>query len=149
MLCSKWWLVLWYSLNIWLFISNITPLFFRNTTSHEVASQLAFSQADLHQIRSSEGAVSKKVTFGDLVRSSELDELENRGQHNDREQSTIWNSNAAATTTMDDPNSSFSPYLPPVLEEPSSSFSEGLNLLNIVPFCFELGLVIKKIKCNQ
>lgn len=99
----------------------------RNTTSHEVSSQLPFSQADPHQIRNSEGGVSKKVTFGDLVRSSELDELENRGQHSDRESSNTWNSNVAATATMDDPNSSFSPYLPPVLEEPSSSFSEAAD----------------------
>ncbi|KAL8480900.1 hypothetical protein ACS0TY_027426 [Phlomoides rotata] len=99
----------------------------RNTTPQEVSSQLAFSQADLHQVRNSEGTVGKKVTFGDLVRSSELDELENRGQHNDREPSNIWNSNATTTITMDDPNSSFSPYLPPVLEEPSSSFSEAAD----------------------
>lgn len=103
-------------------------MFFRNTASREVSSQFAYSQADPQNVRNNEGTVSKKVTFGDLVRSSESDEPENRGHQSDREPSANWGSNTAATTTMDDPNSSFSPFLPPVLEEPSSSFSEGLHL---------------------
>lgn len=105
-------------------------MFFRNTESREVPSPHAFSQGDPQHARNYEAPVSKKVTFGDLVRSSELDEP--GGSQSDREPSANWNSNTAATTTVDDPNSSFSPFLPPVLEEPSSSFSEGLNLLNPV-----------------
>ncbi|XP_020546952.1 uncharacterized protein LOC105179356 isoform X2 [Sesamum indicum] len=100
------------------------PLASSNIASDEVPSQLVFSQAEQHTVRSNEGTVGKKVTFGDLVRSSEIDEPENRGHPSDREPSANWNSKASATTTMDDPNSSYSPYLPPVLEEPSSSFSE-------------------------
>ncbi|KAI3457757.1 hypothetical protein Pfo_014420 [Paulownia fortunei] len=103
------------------------PLASRNTASHEVPSQLAFSQADPHHVRTNEGSTSKKVTFGDLVRSSEMDEPDNRGHQSDREPSVNWNSKASATTTPDDPNSSYSPYLPPVLEEPSSSFSEAAD----------------------
>ncbi|KAL0445355.1 UNVERIFIED_CONTAM: hypothetical protein Slati_2258200 [Sesamum latifolium] len=103
------------------------PLASRNIASDEVPSQPVFSQAEQHTVRNNEGTVGKKVTFGDLVRSSEIDESENRGHPSDREPSANWNSKASATTTMDDPNSSYSPYLPPVLEEPSSSFSEGLN----------------------
>ncbi|KAL0307346.1 UNVERIFIED_CONTAM: hypothetical protein Sradi_6151900 [Sesamum radiatum] len=103
------------------------PLASRNITLDEVPSQLVFSQAEQHTIRNNEGTVGKKVTFGDLVRSSEIDEPENRGHPSDREPSANWNSKASATTTMDDPNSSYSPYLPPVLEEPSSSFSEAAD----------------------
>ncbi|PIN11082.1 hypothetical protein CDL12_16313 [Handroanthus impetiginosus] len=97
----------------------------RNSTApHEVPSQLAFSQADAHHVRNTEGT--KKVTFGDLVRSSEMDEADSRGYQNDKEPPVNWNSKASATT-LDDPNSSYSPYLPPVLEEPSSSFSEAAD----------------------
>ncbi|KAL0282779.1 UNVERIFIED_CONTAM: hypothetical protein Sangu_2931000 [Sesamum angustifolium] len=103
------------------------PLASRNIALDEVPSQLVFSQAEQHTIRNNEGTVGKKVTFGDLVRSSEIDEPENRGHPSDREPSANWNSKASATTTMDDPNSSYSPYLPPVLEEPSSSFSEAAD----------------------
>ncbi|KAL2246223.1 UNVERIFIED_CONTAM: hypothetical protein Sindi_2890500, partial [Sesamum indicum] len=106
------------------------PLASSNIASDEVPSQLVFSQAEQHTVRSNEGTVGKKVTFGDLVRSSEIDEPENRGHPSDREPSANWNSKASATTTMDDPNSSYSPYLPPVLEEPSSSFSEGAKQPN-------------------
>lgn len=107
-------------------------MFFRDTGSHEVASKLDYSLGDPQNVQNNEAPVSKKVTFGDLVRSNELDESEYRGSQSDREPMSGWNSNSAATTTVDDPNSSFSPFLPPVLEEPSSSFSEGLNLLNPV-----------------
>ncbi|KAG6392214.1 hypothetical protein SASPL_146425 [Salvia splendens] len=93
----------------------------------EIAQQLAYNQVDSQHVRNSEATVSKKVTFGDLVRSSELGEAENRGLLSDREPSSNWNSNTASTTSMDDPNSSFSPFLPPVLEEPSSSFSEAAD----------------------
>ncbi|KAK4437537.1 hypothetical protein Salat_0087600 [Sesamum alatum] len=103
------------------------PLASRNIASDEVPSQLVFSQAEQHTVRNNEGTVGKKVTFGDLVRSSEIDEPENRGHQSDREPSANWNSKASATTPMDDPNSSYSPYLPPVLEEPSSSFSEAAD----------------------
>lgn len=115
----------------------------RNTTSSEVSSQLAYSQADPQNVRNNEGTISKKVTFGDLVRT-ESDDFENREQQSDREASAILGSNTASTTTTDDLNSSFSPFLTPVLEEPSSSFSEGLHLLNSVYYCFERGLVVTK-----
>ncbi|XP_042027670.1 uncharacterized protein LOC121774860 isoform X1 [Salvia splendens] len=103
------------------------PLGSRNTAFPEIAQQIAYNQVDPQNVRNSEATVSKKVTFGDLVRSSELDEPENRGLLSDREPSANWNSNTASTTSMDDPNSSFSPFLTPVLEEPSSSFSEAAD----------------------
>ncbi|GFP83310.1 hypothetical protein PHJA_000474400 [Phtheirospermum japonicum] len=104
------------------------PLANRTTesASREVSSQLSFNQADPHNVQNNEGSVSKKVTFGDLVRSNEMDEPDNRGHPNYRELSGNWNSKASATPTLDDPNS-YAPYLPPVLEEPSSSFSEAAD----------------------
>ncbi|KAL6493332.1 hypothetical protein OROGR_033091 [Orobanche gracilis] len=96
------------------------------SASREVPSQLSFSQAGPNHVGTNEGTVRKKVTFGDIVRSNEMDEADNRGHPNDIEPSVNWNSKASVITTLDDFNS-YSPYLPPVLEEPSSSFSEGLT----------------------
>ncbi|CAA0831582.1 Unknown protein [Striga hermonthica] len=96
-------------------------------SSSQSPSELSFNQTDPHHVRNNEGAVSKKVTFGDLVKNTEIDEPDNRGPMNDTEPSVNWNSKASATTTVDDPESSFSPLLPPVLEEPSSSFSEAAD----------------------
>ncbi|GER47928.1 cytokinin oxidase 5 [Striga asiatica] len=93
--------------------------------SSQSPSELSFNQTDPHHVRNNEGAVGKKVTFGDFVKNTEIDEPDNRGPMNDTEPSVNWNSKASATTTVDDPESSFSPLLPPVLEEPSSSFSEA------------------------
>lgn len=109
---------------------------FRNTALQEVPPELVFNQVDPHHVRTNEGTVSKKVTFGDLVRSSEMDEPDNRVYQSDREPSVSWNSKASAAMPLDDPNSSYSPYLPPVLEEPSSSVSEGLNFVTQFLYCF-------------
>lgn len=55
-----------------------------------------------------------------------MDFTEAEGHQNEREPSANWRSgNSNYTAAPDDPSSSYSPYLPPVLEEPSSSFSEG------------------------
>ena len=70
----------------------------------------------------------KQVTFRDPVSNSDVDDPDGDGNHSERETPANWSSgNAPYTTTIDDPVSSYSPYLPPVLEEPSSSFSEGKN----------------------
>ncbi|XP_073140503.1 uncharacterized protein [Henckelia pumila] len=97
----------------------------RSAASQEVPAQFAVNQADSNFVRNNEETVSKKVTFGDLVRSSGVDEPDIQGNQSDREPSVNWTSKASAySTTLDDPNSSYSPYLAPVLEEPSSSFSD-------------------------
>lgn len=67
----------------------------------------------------------KQVTFKDLV-SSDMDDSDLEVPQNDREQAVNWTSKSSAyKTNIEDPTTSYSPYLPPVLEEPSSSFSEG------------------------
>ncbi|CAK7328583.1 unnamed protein product [Dovyalis caffra] len=65
--------------------------------------------------------------FRDPVSNSEMDDPEAEG-HNEREPPANWVSgNPPYSNTLDDPGSSYSPYLPPVLEEPSSSFSEAAD----------------------
>ena len=63
--------------------------------------------------------------FRDPVSNTEMDYPETEGQLNKREPPANWGSgNPIYSNTLDDP-SSFSPFLPPVHEEPSSSISEG------------------------
>ncbi|CAI9115561.1 OLC1v1016487C1 [Oldenlandia corymbosa var. corymbosa] len=67
----------------------------------------------------------KQVKFKDLV-SSDVEDSDADVQQNDREQPVNWRSkNLSYPTNIEDPSTSYSPYLPPVLEEPSSSFSEA------------------------
>jgi len=84
--------------------------------------------------------VRKKVTLGDLVRQNDMDP-DTEGNQNDREPSVNWISETPHTTSLDDPNS-YS-HLPPVLEEPSSSFSEDQNYFSSVLFmrCFNYAAV--------
>ena len=60
-----------------------------------------------------------------------MDDPDAEGHQTEREPSTNWVSGSSPyTAPLEDP-SSYSPYLPPVLEEPSSSFSEGEKSFNI------------------
>uniref|UniRef100_A0A5B6ZEA9 DUF7046 domain-containing protein n=1 Tax=Davidia involucrata TaxID=16924 RepID=A0A5B6ZEA9_DAVIN len=111
-------------------LGRYSPLESRNISSEDVSAHLAISRGDLHPKRYSEETTNKQVTFSDPVSSSEMDDLDGEGQQNERERSANWGSKnspytTTTTTTLDDPGSSYSPYLPPVLEEPSSSFSEA------------------------
>lgn len=101
----------------------------RNSAPNDIPpAQLAVSRGDLHATRYSEETTSKQVTFSDLVSSSEMDDTDAEAHHNEREPSANWGSgNPTYAPTHEDP-SGYSPYLPPVLEEPSSSLSEGNNL---------------------
>ncbi|XP_073065033.1 uncharacterized protein [Primulina eburnea] len=100
----------------------------RSAASQEVPAQFTINQTDSNLVRNNEETVSKKVTFGDLVRSTGVDEPDIQGNQSDREPSVNWTSlTSAYSTTIDDPNSSYSPYLAPVLEEPSSSFSDAAD----------------------
>lgn len=70
----------------------------------------------------------KQVTFRDPVSNSEFDDPDGDGNLSEKEASAHWNSgNPPYSSTVDDPISSYSPYLPPVLEEPSSSYSEAAD----------------------
>ncbi|KAA8538841.1 hypothetical protein F0562_025533 [Nyssa sinensis] len=107
-------------------LGRYSPLASRNTATRDFPAQLAISRGDSHPARFSEETTNKQVTFSDPVSSSEMDDLDAEGQQNEREPSANWGSkNSPYATTLDDPSSSYSRYLPPVLEEPSSSFSEA------------------------
>ncbi|CAL0321086.1 unnamed protein product [Lupinus luteus] len=69
----------------------------------------------------------KQVTFHDPVSKNEVDDHDGDENQNERETSANWNSGNPPYTTVDDPGASYSPYLPPVLDEPSSSFSEAAD----------------------
>ncbi|THG23278.1 hypothetical protein TEA_020243 [Camellia sinensis var. sinensis] len=96
-----------------------------HTASQDVRAQLSVSQGDSHPTRYGEETATKQVTFSDTVSSTEMDELDAEGQQNERDPSNWGSKNSPFSTSLDDPTSSYSPYLAPVLEEPSSSFSEA------------------------
>ncbi|KAM7518006.1 hypothetical protein LguiB_016968 [Lonicera macranthoides] len=104
-----------------------SPLSSRNNAAQDTHGQLAISQGGSHPMRNSESTSSKQVTFNVPVTSSEMDDPEMEGRQMEREPSVPWGSKNSPYTTLDDPGSSYSPYLPPVLEEPSSSFSEAAD----------------------
>ncbi|KAL2528334.1 hypothetical protein Fot_20935 [Forsythia ovata] len=106
-------------------LGRYSPLASRNTAFQVAPAQLAVNQADLLLMHNNEETDSRKVTFGDLVRQNEMDDPDTEGNQNDREPSVNWISKTPHVTSLDDPNS-YS-HLPPVLEEPSSSFSEAAD----------------------
>lgn len=104
--------------------------FFRDSAAQDIPAQLVGTRDDVLASQYSEETANKQVKFRVPVSNSEMDEPDAVENQNERDHSSNWASgNSAYTTTLDDPNSSYSPYLPPVLEEPSSSFSEGNDLL--------------------
>ncbi|ONI14614.1 hypothetical protein PRUPE_4G288600 [Prunus persica] len=109
-------------------LGRYSPIESRTSAAQDVPTQLAVTQGDAQVTRYSEETTNKQVTFRDPVRNSESDYQDPEGNHNERETSANWNSgNAPYTTALDDPSSSYAHYLPPVLEEPSSSFSEAAD----------------------
>lgn len=109
-------------------LAQIYQPFHRNSSAHDVPTHLVVTQGDAHLAHYGEEMTNKQVTFRDPVSNSEVDDPDGDGNHNEREISANWSSgNPPYATNVDDPSPSYSPYLPPVLEEPSSSFSEGKN----------------------
>lgn len=109
-------------------LGRYSPLTSRNTTVQVIPAQLAVSQGYTHSMPKSEETSSKQVTFSDLISSNEMDDSDMERHQNDIEPSVNWaNKSSAYTSQLDDPGSSYSPYLPPVLEEPSSSYSEAAD----------------------
>lgn len=109
-------------------LGRYSPLTSRNTTVQVIPAQLAVSQGYTHSMPKIEETSSKQVTFSDLISSNEMDDSDMERHQNDIEPSVNWaNKSSAYTSQLDDPGSSYSPYLPPVLEEPSSSYSEAAD----------------------
>ncbi|KAJ4829645.1 hypothetical protein Tsubulata_035704 [Turnera subulata] len=109
-------------------VGRYSPLASRSTLTHDTPTQITVSRDDAQPIRYGEETSSKQVIFRDPVSNSEMDEPEAEGNQTEREPSAHWGTgNSPYSTSLDEPSSSYSPYLPPVLEEPSSSFSEAAD----------------------
>ncbi|XP_027936515.1 uncharacterized protein LOC114191511 isoform X2 [Vigna unguiculata] len=109
-------------------LGRYSPLASRNLSSRDASTHLVVTQGDTHPAQYGEEMTNKQVTFRDPVSNTEVDDPDGDGTHSERETPANWSSgNTPYTTTVDDPGSSYSPYLPPVLEEPSSSFSEAAD----------------------
>ncbi|KAJ9146544.1 hypothetical protein P3X46_028793 [Hevea brasiliensis] len=97
-----------------------SPLASRNSAAHDIPAQFAVTRADARAVHYGEETTNKQVTFREPVSNNERDDPDAEGQQNEREPSANW-----GTAALDDPSSIYSAYLPPVLEEPTSSFSEA------------------------
>jgi hypothetical protein len=118
--------------------AEVSLLFTRDPAAHDIPVQFAVTRSDVHAPRYGEETTSKQVTFREPVSNTEMDDPESEGNQNEGESSANWTSgNPPYTTAIDDPGSSYSPFLPPVLEEPSSSFSEG-NIYYLLVLLFSL-----------
>lgn len=98
----------------------------RNPVSQDISARA--TQGDSHVVRFNVESKNQNPSFKDLARVGELEEAEASGVQPASETSTHWvgpGTSPNLTSAHDDPNSY--PYLPTVLEEPSSSFSEGLD----------------------
>uniref|UniRef100_A0A2N9IGC7 Reverse transcriptase zinc-binding domain-containing protein n=1 Tax=Fagus sylvatica TaxID=28930 RepID=A0A2N9IGC7_FAGSY len=99
-----------------------------NPAARDIPVQLAVTQSEVHAAHYGGETTSRQVTFREPVSNSEMDDPESEVNQNERESSANWGSGSSPyTTAIDDPSSSYSPFLPPVLEEPSSSFSEAAD----------------------
>ncbi|XP_042497945.1 uncharacterized protein LOC122076612 [Macadamia integrifolia] len=108
-------------------LGRSSPSVGRISAAQDVPSELLVSNRDSHGTRFAEETNNKQLSFNDIVSGNEMDDPDAAGHQNAREPSSNWGSGNSPymTPTHDDPNSAFPPYLPPVLEEPSSSISEA------------------------
>lgn len=95
-------------------------------TSRNVAPRDVPTRSDARAMRYGEETTNKQVTFSDPVSSSDMDDPDTERPQNEREPSGNWGTGNTYSTTLDDQNYSY-PHLPPVMEEPSSSFSEAAD----------------------
>ncbi|KAJ9564969.1 hypothetical protein OSB04_000935 [Centaurea solstitialis] len=102
-----------------------SPLISRRNHS---PAQNAGDQGNLYPTSKNEETTNnKQVTFSDPVSYNDVEDYDNQNEGTEGEPFVDWNSNNTPNTnTVEDPNS-YSPYLAPVLEEPTSSFSEAAD----------------------
>lgn len=103
-------------------LGRYPPLASRDTTSRDLPIH-AVNTGESNPTHTKDETTGKQVKFKDLV-SSDMEDSDLEGQQNDREPSANWTPKIMGHT-IEDPTTSYSPYLPPVLEEPSSSYSEA------------------------
>ncbi|KAL3534068.1 hypothetical protein ACH5RR_002529, partial [Cinchona calisaya] len=105
-------------------LGRYSPLASRDISNQELAMH-AVSMGESIPAHHKDENSTKQVTFRDLV-SSDMEDSDLEGQQNDGDPPVNWASKSSGyTTALEDPTTSYSPNLPPVLEEPSSSFSEA------------------------
>ncbi|XP_017247370.1 uncharacterized protein LOC108218777 isoform X2 [Daucus carota subsp. sativus] len=102
-----------------------SPIASRNIASQSIPAQSALSREDSHP-QSGETPSNKQVKFSDNVSRIEMDDSDMDGNQIVTDPSADWASKSSPYAA-DDPSPSYSPYLPPVFEEPSSSFSEAAD----------------------
>lgn len=104
-----------------------SPLISRKNHSPATNAQIAGDQGNSNPTSKNEETTTKQVTFSDPVSYNDVEDFDNHNEGNEGEPMVDWNSkNTPYTNTLEDPNS-YSPYLTPVHEEPSSSFSEAAD----------------------
>ncbi|XP_021857729.1 uncharacterized protein [Spinacia oleracea] len=102
-------------------MGRYSPLVSRDSDAYDAPTQVAFSREELHATHN------RQVKFKDPVSSSEVYGAAAEGQYQDNEDAGTWGSGTPPySNTLEDPSPSY-PYLQPVPEEPSSSFSEGAD----------------------
>ncbi|KAE8655928.1 hypothetical protein F3Y22_tig00117016pilonHSYRG00678 [Hibiscus syriacus] len=106
-------------------LGTYSPIASRTSTAIEVPTQLEGTQGDMNTMRYGEETINKQVKFRDPVSNSQMDYPDTEGPQIEREPPSNWGSGNSPYTAHDDPSSSYPAFLPPVLEEPSSSFSEA------------------------
>ncbi|XP_010546269.1 PREDICTED: uncharacterized protein LOC104818394 isoform X2 [Tarenaya hassleriana] len=92
----------------------------------EMPLQPDFNQDERHGPKQVEDSIhNRHVQFREPLSQAVMDDGDAEGQPDAKEASANWSlGNSSYVAGFDDPSSSNSPYLPPVMEEPSSSFSE-------------------------
>ncbi|XP_021767496.1 uncharacterized protein LOC110731887 isoform X2 [Chenopodium quinoa] len=101
-------------------MGRYSPLASRDPDTHDAPTQVSVSRDEYH-------ATPRQVKFKDPVSSSEVYGAAAEGQYHENEDASTWNTGTSPySNTIEDPSSSF-PYLQPVPEEPSSSFSEAAD----------------------
>lgn len=86
------------------------------------------TEGDSHVVRFGVELKDQHPSFKEFVKGNEVDDPESTEIQHGKEGTIPWGPGASSymSSGLDGPNASY-PYLPPVLEEPSSSFSEGFN----------------------
>ncbi|XP_039058858.1 uncharacterized protein LOC120202511 isoform X3 [Hibiscus syriacus] len=106
-------------------LGRYSPIASRTPTAIEVRTQLEGTQGDMNTMRYGEETINRQVKFRDPVSNSEMDYPDIEGPQIEREPPSNWGLGNSPYTAHDDPSSSYPAFLPSVLEEPSSSFSEA------------------------
>ncbi|OMP01126.1 hypothetical protein COLO4_12142 [Corchorus olitorius] len=107
-------------------LGRYSPIASRTSAANEMQTQLAVNRGDMHATRYGEETINKQVKFRDPVsNNSEMDDPDTEGHQMEREPPNWGSGNSPYETGVDDPSSSYPPYLPPVLEE--SSYSEAAD----------------------